>query len=145
MTIPSVALMGLAISDAQIQLLLEGGIRSVIVILDGDDEGRVALGTVLAKLSSHFFTRSIHLPNDQKPDDCDMEILNAVKLLCTGKQVSVPIGSPDKNAIEGSSPDDIDCKGSDCFESALPVSSLAGASIGGSATGRMNWNGIDYC
>ena len=46
MTIPCVALMGLSVSDAQIRLLREGGIRSLIVMLDGDDEGRAASETV---------------------------------------------------------------------------------------------------
>jgi DNA primase len=79
MTIPSVALMGLSISDAQIRLLSEGGIRSVIVILDGDDEGQAAMQTMVPRLASHFFTRSIRLPQGNKPDDVDQSVLNEVK------------------------------------------------------------------
>ena len=82
MTIPSVALMGLSISDAQIHLLLEGGIRSVIVMLDGDDEGQAAMETLVPRLASHFFTRCIVLPEGNKPDDVDQSVLKEVKALC---------------------------------------------------------------
>ena len=71
--------MGLSISDAQIRLLSEGGIRSVIVILDGDDEGQAAMQTMVPRLASHFFTRSIRLPQGNKPDDVDQSVLNEVK------------------------------------------------------------------
>ena len=90
MTIPSVALMGLSISDAQIRLLQEGGIRSVIVILDGDDEGQAAMETMVPRLASHFFTRSIRLPEGKKPDDCDLALLAKVKALCADARSEPP-------------------------------------------------------
>lgn len=73
--LPVVALMGRSISEAQIRLLHEGGVRFVIILLDGDDEGRAAVTDCLPRLASSFFTRSIDLPDGSKPDDCDQQIL----------------------------------------------------------------------
>lgn len=84
MTIPSVALMGLTISDAQIRLLFEGGIRSLIIMMDGDEPGQQALQTLLPKLASHFFIRSIPLPDGVKPDQVYVSVLTQVKALCAG-------------------------------------------------------------
>lgn len=82
--VPAVGLMGTALSDAHIRLLLEGGIRSVIVIMDGDDEGRGASAIIAAQLSAYFFTRCIMLPNGIKPDEMDDTTLTIVKSLCAG-------------------------------------------------------------
>lgn len=84
MTIPSVALMGLSISDAQIRLLLEGGIRSLIIMMDGDEAGQQAIQALLPKLASHFFIRSIPMPDGVKPDQVDVSVLAQVKALCAG-------------------------------------------------------------
>ena len=86
MTIPSVALMGLSISDAQIRLLLEGGIRSVIVMLDGDDEGQAAMETMVPRLASHFFTRSDNAAGwHQSRMMWTCQVLNEVKALCADR------------------------------------------------------------
>lgn len=82
MTIPSVALMGLDLSDAQIRLLSGGGIRSVVVMLDGDEQGQAASQKIVLKLASHFFTRSISLPVGRKPDNADIYHLQQLKALC---------------------------------------------------------------
>ena len=82
--IPAVALMGLSISDAQIRLLSKGGIGSVLLMLDGDKEGKAASEVILPKLASHFFTRLICLPQGIKPDEAEQSVLNEVKALCAG-------------------------------------------------------------
>jgi len=104
MTIPCVALMGLSISDAQIRLLLEGGIRSVIIMLDGDDEGQAAMETMVPQLASRFFTRSILLPEGSKPDDCDPALLAGVKALCAVTW-SKPLNNPPKRKTGKKKPD----------------------------------------
>lgn len=82
MTIPSVALMGLELSDAHIRLLQDGNIRSVVVMLDGDDQGQVAAKKIIAKLAPYFFTRSIPLQSEEKPDNVGMDVLQKLKALC---------------------------------------------------------------
>ncbi len=105
--IPSVALMGISISDAQIRLLLEGGIRSVIVIMDGDEEGQAAQSALVPKLSSYFFTRSIRLSNGIKPDEVDRCILDEVKALCAEPQLQQELHSKSKRSKVRCSSDQI--------------------------------------
>ncbi len=136
MAIPSVALMGLSISEAQIRLLTEGGIRSVIVMLDGDDEGYSAGETLVPQLASHFFTRSFDLPKGKKPDDVEGSVLNEVKALCveTSFESSREL-KPRQNPPVQNKAKQVEEK---C--STLPSSTLTLPSVRGTAS--LNWNGL---
>ena len=69
--------MGTSISHEQITLLKRHGVRSVLVLLDGDAAGRVASETVALSLMSQLFTRVVNLPEGQSPDELDAETLSA--------------------------------------------------------------------
>ena len=73
--VPVVALMGSSISAEQIVLLREHGIRFVTLLLDGDDAGRRGRERVLPDLSAEFFVSAPLLPDGEKPDTVDEELL----------------------------------------------------------------------
>ena len=73
--VPTVALMGTAISIEQIELLLARGVKSVLVLLDGDEPGRKAAIAVAAALAPHLFVRIVTLPDDGAPDDVPESVL----------------------------------------------------------------------
>ena len=74
--IPSVALMGTSVSSAQAQALADAGFTHAILILDGDEAGRVALPAATELLSQHVYVKTILLPDGVKPDTMDEAILN---------------------------------------------------------------------
>lgn len=67
--VPVVALMGTAISPKQIELLVSRGVKSVLVMLDGDKPGQAAAEVVASAVAEHLFVRVVRLPPDQAPDD----------------------------------------------------------------------------
>lgn len=73
--IPTVGLMGLTISMAQIALLKEAGFENIVVMLDGDEEGRKATQKLVSELSKHFFVKDANLSEDSKPDDVAKEYI----------------------------------------------------------------------
>jgi DNA primase len=75
--VPVVALMGTAISDEQVALLVRAGVKSALVLLDGDEPGCKASETVGVTLMQHMFARVMHLPDGYSPDDADMSVLQA--------------------------------------------------------------------
>lgn len=75
--VPVVALMGTAISDEQVALLVRAGVKSALVLLDGDEPGCKASETVGVTLMQHMFSRVVHLPDGYSPDDADMSVLQA--------------------------------------------------------------------
>ena len=79
LTIPVVALMGLSISEAQIRLLKEHGFDHLILMLDGDEEGKSATQVMLAKLAPHFFVTDANLADGVKPDTMDEASLIALR------------------------------------------------------------------
>ena len=80
--IPCVALMGVSISDAQIELLKKAGIECVVVVMDGDDAGRKACQAILRRLARHVFVRAIDLPDGVSPDEADEDLLVQVAKIC---------------------------------------------------------------
>ena len=74
---PVVALMGTSISDDQIALLRELGVRRVLVLLDGDEPGRQARPALLEALASSFFVTVGELPNGCDPEVVSDEDLHA--------------------------------------------------------------------
>lgn len=73
--IPSVAIMGCSISEAQIKLLVDTGCKYVTILLDGDKPGREAQKKISSILQKYFFVRSVDLPTDMEPDTIDSETL----------------------------------------------------------------------
>lgn len=73
--IPTVGLMGLTISKPQIELLKETGFENIVVMLDGDEEGRKATQRLVCELSKYFFVKDANLPEGSKPDDVAKEYL----------------------------------------------------------------------
>lgn len=73
--IPTVGLMGLTISMPQIELLKERGFENIVVMLDGDEEGRKATQRLVCELSKYFFVKDANLPEGSKPDDVAKEYL----------------------------------------------------------------------
>ena len=66
--VPVAGLMGWSVSPEQVALLLERGVRSVTLLLDGDDAGQAARERVLPNLSAAFFVRAPVLSDGEKPD-----------------------------------------------------------------------------
>jgi DNA primase len=65
--VAAVALMGAALSEAQQRALLQS-FHSVILMLDGDEAGRRAADTVVARLRPHASVSVIRLPDSLQPD-----------------------------------------------------------------------------
>jgi DNA primase len=67
--LPTVALMGTSISDAQVALLRTcPSLRHVTVMMDGDDAGRAAAPAVAARLAAHWWVRIVSLPEGAEPN-----------------------------------------------------------------------------
>jgi DNA primase len=76
--LPSVALMGRALSAEQETLLIESGVRMLTLMLDGDRPGREATGELLPRLATKFFVRVVYLPEGAQPDTVPEQFLLAV-------------------------------------------------------------------
>ncbi|HLG19785.1 MAG TPA: toprim domain-containing protein [Bdellovibrionota bacterium] len=66
----AVALMGCSLSEAQEKLLMR--FKCLTLFLDGDDPGKAASATLLARLARTRFVRNIN-PNDKQPDQLGPE------------------------------------------------------------------------
>ena len=77
--VPAVALMGRTISTEQLELLLNVGVPSVILMLDGDEPGQTAAKAMLPELANLFFVHVAELTETAKPHTVGEEVL--VKLL----------------------------------------------------------------
>lgn len=73
--VPAVALMGTTMSDAQVSLLLERGIRFVLVLMDSDPAGVNAVPPLLDLLTRSFFTKVGFLPDGEAPDTASDDVL----------------------------------------------------------------------
>ena len=98
--LPTAALMGRSVSSAQIQLLKTCGFSKIILMLDGDEEGRAATQEAILKLAPHFFVRDAYLPDGVKPDNVDEEFLRKLANELSGckshfrTQLAAEIGQP---------------------------------------------------
>ena len=72
--IPSVALLGSALSAEQEELLTEHFER-VVLLFDGDDAGRSATEDCLERLSRRVFVKAVDLEEGKQPDDLTAEDL----------------------------------------------------------------------
>ena len=66
--IPAVALGGCSLSEAQEQLLVSNGTRSLTLLFDGDEAGRQAQAELLPRLARRFFVKVVDLPEGSQPD-----------------------------------------------------------------------------
>ena len=73
--VPVVALMGTAISPAQIALLEARKTKFVYLMLDGDDPGREAVDALLPLLTRSFLVKVIDLPDGMEPDTVPAEVV----------------------------------------------------------------------
>jgi DNA primase len=75
--VPTVALMGSTLSEAQVALLREHcpALRYVSVMLDGDEAGRNASEVVASRLAKHWWTRIVELPDGTQPDTVKLDVL----------------------------------------------------------------------
>ncbi len=75
LTIPVVALMGHTMSGAQIDLLKRHRFSNLVLMLDGDKQGRKASDHLMEVLSRDFFVKVIDLEDGIKPDSVDERVL----------------------------------------------------------------------
>lgn len=73
--IPAVACIGTAVSEEQVALLGELGVRRVTVLFDGDDEGQAAALAAVPVLARSLFVRLGSLPVGCDPEDAPEELL----------------------------------------------------------------------
>ena len=71
LTIPVVALMGHTMSETHIGLLKRHHFSNLVLMLDGDKQGRKASDHLMAVLSRNFFVKVIDLEDGIKPDSVD--------------------------------------------------------------------------
>ena len=79
--ISTVAVMGTALSDPQVDLLRKAGYRSATVLFDGDEAGRKGADAAIASLGAVMDVQRLDLPDGIKPDAMDadwMARLNAL-------------------------------------------------------------------
>ena len=76
--IPCVSTFGDSVSEAQAQLLVEHGVKTVILIYDGDEGGRIGTQTSLPILAKHLFVKTIALEDGIKPDTMSEDIVTTL-------------------------------------------------------------------
>ena len=66
----AVALMGSALSDVQLNLIVEtvGPQGKVTLLFDGDASGRACTEDALARISKRVYTKALYLPDGKQPD-----------------------------------------------------------------------------
>ena len=75
--LPAVAVFGHEVSEEQAELVAAHADHAVLVF-DGDEAGRLGTEKAAALLSQHVYTRSVFLPEGEKPDTMDVGILRAI-------------------------------------------------------------------
>lgn len=73
--IPCVSTFGDSVSDAQAELLVEHGVKNVILIYDGDEGGRIGTQSSLPILAEKLFVKTVALEDGIKPDTMSDDIL----------------------------------------------------------------------
>lgn len=75
LNVPTVALMGTSLSDTQVNLLRQSGIRQLTLLLDADRAGQKATTDLLPRLSALFFVRAPLLSDNESPDTMPQDLL----------------------------------------------------------------------
>jgi DNA primase len=74
--VPTVALMGRSISDEQISLLRDAGVKYLTILLDGDEPGRSGSAAMMERLSKEpFRVKFALLPDGTEPDTVEEPVL----------------------------------------------------------------------
>jgi len=73
--IPCVSTFGDSVSETQAELLVKHGIKTVILIYDGDEGGRVGTQSSLLILAERLFVKTIALEDGIKPDTMSEDIV----------------------------------------------------------------------
>lgn len=73
--IPAVACIGTSVSEEQVALLCELGVRRVTVLFDGDEPGQAGAADAVAVLARTLFVRLGSLPVGCDPDEADEALL----------------------------------------------------------------------
>ncbi len=76
--IPCVSTFGDSVSESQIELLVKNGFKSVVLIFDGDEGGRVGTEQSLPLLAAKLFTKVINLEDGVKPDVMSQQLVSAL-------------------------------------------------------------------
>lgn len=76
--VPAVGLMGRSLSAEQERLLQESGVKSLVLMLDGDPPGREAQAALLGRLVRKFSVRAAELPDGTEPDTVEEKVLREV-------------------------------------------------------------------
>ena len=74
-SIPCVSTFGDSVSEAQADLLVQHGVKNVILIYDGDERGRVGTQSSLPILAKRLFVKTIALEDGIKPDTMSDDII----------------------------------------------------------------------
>ena len=74
-SIPCVSTFDDSVSEAQAELLVQHGVKNVVLIYDGDEAGRVGTGSSLPILAKRLFVKTIALEDGVKPDTMSDEII----------------------------------------------------------------------
>lgn len=69
--VPVVSCFGASFSEAQADLLVQAGVKTCILIFDGDDGGRAGTAQALPILATRLFVRTVVLEEGVKPDTMD--------------------------------------------------------------------------
>lgn len=76
--IPCVSTFGDSVSEAQAELLVQNGVKNVILIYDGDEGGRIGTQSSLPILAKRLFVKTVALEDGIKPDMMSDDILAAL-------------------------------------------------------------------
>jgi len=76
--IPCVSTFGDSVSIDQIELLVQNGFKSVVLIFDGDEGGRAGTEQSLPLLAERLFTKVINLEDGVKPDVMRKQLVSAL-------------------------------------------------------------------
>ena len=70
----AVALMGSALSDVQLNLIVDtiGPQGKVTLLFDGDASGRACTEDALARLSKRVYAKALYLPDGKQPDQLSL-------------------------------------------------------------------------
>jgi len=98
--IPCVSSFGDSVSADQVELLIQNGFRSAILIFDGDEGGRTGTEQSLPLLAEKLFTKVIHLEDGIKPDVMDKQLVSELpRYLTTRVRVATLLLARQSNAL----------------------------------------------
>jgi len=76
--IPCVSTFGDSVSEAQVELLVQNGVKNVILIYDGDEGGRVGTQSSLPIVAKNLFVKTVAPEDGIKPDTMSEDIITTL-------------------------------------------------------------------